>query len=89
MRESYRDRNRRLNLSFLAVRTSMMVSKLEFHTHATILWAVLAVATWPPQASYRNYGLTLLSGVICVFHLVQFLRWSWISFDSVFSQKTR
>lgn len=89
MRESYRDRYRRLNLSFLAGQTSMMLSKVEFHFHATILWAVLAVATWPPQASYRNYALTFLSGVLGVFHLVQFLRWSWISFDSIFSQKVR
>lgn len=67
----------------------MMLSKVEFHIHAAILWAVLAAATWPPNPSHANYTLTFLCGVISAFHLIQFLRWSWISFDMVFSAKAR
>ena len=59
----------------------MPISRVTFYIHLTIVWAAIALATWPAQTGHRDYTLTFFSWVICVVQVILFLRSAWLAID--------
>ncbi|WP_254513113.1 hypothetical protein [Anatilimnocola floriformis] len=62
----------------------MQISKASFYFHLTLVWAFIAMASWPPPTGRREYALTFAAAVIGTVCLVQFVRWLAISLNRPF-----